>query len=209
MGILQKIKRKIFQINFERKEVQIDKKIGGLALNKRLETKHQSEGAKDTQSTDYRLLGPIFEKVVLTSKDKFVDVGCGQGRVLSYLLTEKDFKGELVGIELSTEVAVFTKKRFDGYSQVEIINKNAVESIPADGSVFYLFNPFDGTVLKAFLDSFEKTVKNQAILIYAVPVHHTEFDGREKFSLVETFAVKREFMEYDAQIAIYKFDPQL
>ncbi len=207
MGILQKIRWKIFKFNFERKEVEIDKKIGGLALNKRIETKHQIEGAKDTQSTDYRLLAPIFDKVALTKEDIFVDVGCGQGRVLSYLITEKSFKGRLVGIELSKEVSDFTKKRFEGYMQVEIINKNAVESIPSDGTVFYLFNPFDGTVLRAFLDSFEKTVKNSAFVIYAVPVHHSEFDGREKFSLVETFAVKREFMEYDAQISIYKYNP--
>lgn len=194
-------------MKFERNEVLVDKKIGGKALNRRLETKHGGEGAKDTQSTDYRLLAPLFQKVSLSENDKFVDIGCGQGRVLSYLITEKGYKGKLVGIELDSGVAEFTRERFREYPQVEIINKNAVGCIPFDGTVFYLFNPFDGAVLKAFLDSFENIVKHPALLIYGIPVHRNEFEGREKFTVLQVLSVEREYMEHAAKIIIYNYNP--
>lgn len=207
MRLIQKIKWRIFRFRFERAEVRIDKKIGGKALNKRIETKHAAEGAKDTQSTDYRLLKPLFEKVTLSENDKLVDVGCGQGRVLSYLITEKGFKGKLVGIELASDIAAFTQARFRNYPQVEIINKNVIGNIPADGTVFYLFNPFNGMVLKDFLDSFENTVKHPALLIYGIPIHHTEFNGREKFKLSDVLSIEREYMKHPIEINIYKYNP--
>ncbi len=207
MSLIQKIKWRIFKMKFERNEVLIDKKIGGKPLNRRLETKHGGEGAKDTQSTDYRMLAPLFQKISLSENDKLVDIGCGQGRVLSYLITEKGFKGKLVGIELDSGVAEFTRERFREYPQVEIINKNAVGCIPFDGTVFYLFNPFDGAVLRAFLDSFENTVKHPALLIYGIPVHHAEFEGRKKFTLSEKMSIEREYIKHAAIINIYAYNP--
>lgn len=207
MDSLQKVKWRVFKLKFERDEVRIDKKIGGKALNKRIETEFASKGAKDTQSTDYRLLKPIFKNVTLSPDDKFVDVGCGQGRVLSYLITEENFKGKLVGIELSSKIADFTKKRFENTPQVEIINDDAVKSIPSDGTIFYLFNPFTGEVLRAFLDGIENIIKHPATIIYTVPVHHSEFDNRRSFSLMQTFSVKREYMDYDAIVNIYEYRP--
>ncbi|HZK20685.1 MAG TPA: methyltransferase domain-containing protein [Oscillospiraceae bacterium] len=207
MDSLQKIKWHMFRLKFEHEEIRIDKKIGGKALNKRIETEFASKGAKDTQSTDYRLLEPIFEKVTLSQNDKVVDIGCGQGRVLSYLITEKGFKGKLVGVELSEKIADFTKQRFQNFPQVEIINGNAVKSIPSDGTVFYLFNPFTGEVLRDFLSSFEKTIKHPATIIYTVPVHQSEFDNRRCFSLDETFSVERSYIKYNTLVNIYKYNP--
>lgn len=207
MNFFQKVRRRLFWYRQRFSDVRIDKKIGGKALNKRIETEFASKGAKDTQSTDYRLLRPIFEKISLADSDKFVDVGCGQGRVLSFLIAEKGFKGRLVGIELASNIADFTKERFKAYPQVEIINDDAVKSVPSDGTVFYLFNPFTGDILRAFLDSIENTIKRPATIIYTVPVHYSEFDNRRCFSLEQTFSVKRKYIDYDAVVNIYKYEP--
>jgi hypothetical protein len=37
---------------------------------------------------------------------------------------------------------------------VEIVSGDATKLLPADGTVFYLFNPFDESVMRRFIDAF-------------------------------------------------------
>ena len=53
-----------------------------------------------SQSTHYSILKKIFDKVNIDESDSFIDVGCGKGRVLAYLVMH-DYKCAITGIEIN------------------------------------------------------------------------------------------------------------
>ena len=65
--------------------VQRDKRYGGISVNQKKASKYSELGACATQSSDYRCLRQVFRAVPLSRNDVFIDVGCGEGRVLTYL----------------------------------------------------------------------------------------------------------------------------
>jgi SAM-dependent methyltransferase len=84
--------------------------------------------------------------------DVVVDVGCGKGRVLNWLLAHR--RGcRLYGIELDRDVCARTARRLRRWPNVTILCGDATELLPADATVFYLFNPFDRTVMQRFADA--------------------------------------------------------
>ena len=84
--------------------VRRDKRFGGVSVNTLIPSKHGEQGAYATQSSDYRCLNRVFRAVPLRPDDVFVDVGCGEGRVLTYLY-EKGFRGRMIGVELDADAA--------------------------------------------------------------------------------------------------------
>ncbi len=207
MDLLYKVKAKLYYTELTKKAVALDEKIGGKSLVDDIATQYGEQGAHDTQSTDYRILDNLFERFTLSDSDEFIDIGCGLGRVLSYLITEKNFKGKLVGVELSETVAAMARDRFKDYPQVEIIAGDAVENIPADGTVFYLFNPFENDVLKRFLDHFEQVVNHPAVIVYVFPAYGRTIAERDKFTLRERFVIDRPYIDREASAAIFDYNP--
>ncbi len=207
MGLLYKVKAKLYYTKLTEEAVAIDKKIGGKSLVDDIVTEFSDQGAHDTQSTDYRILDNLFTHITLSDDDKCADIGCGLGRVLSYLITEKNFIGQLVGIELSETVAAAARERFKEYPQVTVIAGDAVENIPADATVFYLFNPFENDVLVRFLDRFEQVVKHPAVILYVFPIFGRTIAEREKFTLRERFVIDRPYIDREASAAIFDFIP--
>ena len=88
----------------------------------------------------------------LVDTDVIVDVGCGKGRVLNWLLAEHP-RNRIVGIELDPEVCAKVERRLRRRANVTILCGDATELLPADASVFYLFNPFDDAVMHRFADA--------------------------------------------------------
>jgi SAM-dependent methyltransferase len=108
-------------------------------------------GANDTVSTNYALLKPLLD-ANLRQGDHFVDVGCGTGRVLNWVLADSR-ASRVYGLELDEEVATAVSKRLQNQPKVEIRQGSAVETLPADGTLFYMWNPFRGDVMRAFRDA--------------------------------------------------------
>jgi len=125
----------------------------GALLGGTTRTKHKQLGAFDTANSDYDDLPLLFAAAAVTPADVLVDVGCGKGRVLNWLLGEFP-ANRIYGIEIDQEVAMRTAKRLRPYSQVSILCGDATTLLPADGTVFYLFNPFDGSMVARFIASF-------------------------------------------------------
>ena len=46
-------------------------------------------GMTESQPAHYLILEKVFSLISITDKDTFIDVGCGQGRVLAYLIKKK------------------------------------------------------------------------------------------------------------------------
>ncbi len=143
-----------------------------------------SPGAEQTQSTDYAVLPKVFQLVNIHPSDVLVDVGCGQGRVILWWLRH-GFRNRIIGVELNPEVAEEAQHRFRRYPNVEIVAGNVLNRIPHDGTLFYLFNPFDRTMVEAFRDRLlESHADGQRIVIvYYNCLHVDAFRSNPRWSV--------------------------
>lgn len=118
-----------------------------------IQSRFKEKGAYQTQHTDYRSLEEVFfnNDLGISPDDVLVDVGCGKGRVISFWLRRK-LGAKYIGIELDPEVAAISAERFKNDPRVRIIQGDAVENLPVEGTLFYLWNPFNADVLQRFVD---------------------------------------------------------
>ncbi len=101
-----------------------------------------------TSNSDYVGLFYIFENRIKAS-DVLVDIGCGTGRVINFWLSHAPHN-RIIGLELDEELANQTRRRLHNYRNVTIIVGDAVQNIPPDGTLFYLYNPFGPQIMEAF-----------------------------------------------------------
>ena len=143
----------------------------------------KKEGSRYEAVSFYMLeqLFSAFRKI--SGCTSIVDLGCGKGRVMM-VAAHYGFK-EITGIDFATELcdqAVLNmKKKQEQFPGIvwRVINQNVenYEIAPGD-SVFFLFNPFNQSVLKNFLmklniscDQFPRTV----YFLYASPQYQKLF----------------------------------
>lgn len=146
----------------------MDKKVCGCSLVKYVPSKYRAEkGATGSQSTGYWILDKIFSDSEFTEKDKFIDVGCGKARVLAYLIN-KNFQGELYGIELNSEVAEYAKKWTAKYSNVMVMSGDAFEIDYNAYNILFLGRPFEPEFFKKYIDKLEKELTHPITFYYWV-----------------------------------------
>jgi Methyltransferase domain len=125
----------------------VDIRFGGFLAGE-IPSRYTALGANETANSDYLALDRILADPV-SPDDVLVDVGCGKGRVINWWL-RRGLTNRIVGIELDDAVASRTRKRLSRYPNVTIVTGHAVEKLPEDGTIFYLFNPFTTEVMAAF-----------------------------------------------------------
>lgn len=128
-------------------------------------------GARSAGNTDYAVMPELFEGRI-REDDVLVDVGCGKGRVLNWWLRFHG-RNRIVGLELLEALADGTRRRLRRHRNVEVISGDAIENLPQDGTLFFLFNPFDAATLarfKARLRELGQSGPERRVLYYA-PVH--------------------------------------
>lgn len=94
---------------------------------------------------------PTIFRGRIKPSDILVDVGCGRGRVISWWL-EQGCANLIYGLEIDPLTAERTRRRYSRYRNVSIVTGDAVGNIPAHGTLFYLFNPFDEATVTALRD---------------------------------------------------------
>lgn len=143
-------------------------------------------GANKTQSVYYSVLDKLFcaSRVNIMPTDVLVDIGCGKGRVINYWL-KMGYRNKIIGIDVNETVAQWVRNRLQDYPNVTIITGDVVEHIPSDGTVFFLFNPFDATKMEEFKRALLETVKDQKslVLIYYNDRHVNVFQTDPRFSV--------------------------
>jgi SAM-dependent methyltransferase len=120
----------------------------GRLLSGRIRTQYADLGAEDTVNTDYMALTYIFENRIKPT-DVLVDVGCGKGRVIQWWLS-RGYRNRIIGLELDEDIANKTRQRLRRYNNVSIVAGDAIKNLPADGTLFYLYNPFAAHIVAAF-----------------------------------------------------------
>jgi SAM-dependent methyltransferase len=124
----------------------------GRPLAGTIKTRYPDLGARHTTNSDYDELTILFGLADVTADDVIVDVGCGKGRVLNWLLSNHP-ANRIIGIELDPSICATTARRLRRFRQISIVCGDAVELLPADGTLFYLANPFDAAATARFRDA--------------------------------------------------------
>ncbi|MCZ8337301.1 MAG: class I SAM-dependent methyltransferase [Burkholderiaceae bacterium] len=138
------------------------------------QTRFADFGATDTVSTSYELL-PLLLGPVLVDGDVFVDVGCGRGRVLNWVV-EDGRAASVFGLELDKVIAASVARRFTDRLDVTIVAGDALGSLPDAGSVFYMWHPFERPLMARFVETFLRKYRclgrlNEVRLVYHNCLH--------------------------------------
>lgn len=175
-----KYNRKLYQNKFVRKVLIylsrlvtlydgiLDKKICGRSLVKYVPSLYRkTKGATGSQSTSYWFLDEIFRDADFKENDKFIDVGCGKGRVLAHLI-RKNFPGELYGVELNAEVAEYAKEWTAKYSNIIIMQGDAFEHDYNAYNILFLGRPFEPDFFKKYVEKLEHELTHPITFYYWV-----------------------------------------
>lgn len=145
-------------------DLLIDLRYSRKCLKGNLKTLYKHLGANDVYHTKYSAMPLIFRYVPISKGDVLVDIGCGKGRVINYWLCRK-LKNKIIGLELDKDVAKMTKKNFARWKNVTIIQGDAIENLPKDGTIFYFYNPFSEEIVQKFEEALAQNYKNKPITI--------------------------------------------
>jgi hypothetical protein len=125
----------------------------GALLGGTIRTRHADAGAHDVGNADYDDLSALFKSVEVTPEDVIVDVGSGKGRAINWFVSRYP-ANRIYGIELDPEICAAAAKRLRRRAKVTILCGDAIELIPEEGTLFYLFNPFAEHVMRRFIEAF-------------------------------------------------------
>jgi len=137
----------------------------GRPLGGTVRSRHEHLGAFHATNSPYEDLDRVFAGVEPAPGETIVDVGCGKGRSLNYLLGRFP-RNPIVGIELDPELCRKTARRLQRRSNVTIVCGDASRLIPPEGRFFYLFNPFDGDVTARFAQALLDRGRPATIVYY-------------------------------------------
>jgi SAM-dependent methyltransferase len=155
----------------------------GRPLGGTVRTRYEHMGAYHATNSPYEDLDRMFAPVEIGPEDVIVDVGCGKGRSLNWLV-EHFPQNQIVGIELDPEICAATAKRLRRRKNVTVLCGDAIMLLPAEGTVFYLFNPFDEMVMDRFVEAL-LTRGAPATVVYYNAKHLAPFRADERFSVAE------------------------
>ena len=145
----------------------LDLRYGGYCGG-RVPSRFEELGAHATTSTFYSELAELFDPdngIRVSPSDVLVDIGCGKGRVVNFWLKQGLLSNRLIGLELDPDFAAETQRRLAPYHNVHIIVGDAIENLPIDGTLFYLYNPFGPVVVHSLADRLFAIAKTRDIRI--------------------------------------------
>lgn len=157
-----------------------------------INSENQSLGVEYTP-TPALVLSWIFQSLKINEPDwTFIDIGSGRGRVV-LAAARRDFK-KVMGVEFAKELHEDAKHHLSvqlndatQFKRVKLLHADATKfEVPDGPCIFYLFNPFQKTVLEGFLAnvirSYERSPRAM-IFAYSNPVHNEVFEHNERTHL--------------------------
>lgn len=124
----------------------------------------QSTGS---ESTRYFALKSIFDGENFSENDKFIDIGCGKGRVLAYMEKIK-FPGKIYGIEHNPVVAEECKNWAKKYENITVLQGDAFKLNCNDYTVYYFNRPFLTEMFQNFVNKMEAEITHPIKVYYYV-----------------------------------------
>ena len=170
-NILTRVENKINNKILVTIDNAIDNKICGVSLSKYENSVFRDDkngiGLTGSQATHYSILKKIFDKVNIDESDSFIDVGCGKGRVLAYLVMH-DYKCSITGIEINETSYKVAEKWTLNYPQIKLMIGDAFKLNYNDYTVLFLGRPFLPVTFLEFIELIESQLDHPIQLIYWV-----------------------------------------
>jgi hypothetical protein len=120
------------------------------------------------QPTPARIILELVEKANLGAGDVFYDLGSGLGQVpiLVNLLTETRAKG----VEFEPAYCAYARTCAAelGLSRVEFINADARNVDYSDGTVFFMYTPFEGALMEQVLEKLRAESRNRTLRLFTI-----------------------------------------
>ncbi|WP_426699814.1 methyltransferase domain-containing protein [Rhodanobacter sp. Col0626] len=117
------------------------------------------------QPTPARHAFDLIERLALERQDVLIDLGSGLGHVplLAAICTD----ARCIGIELEVVYVEGARRSAEALNlaNVTFIRQDARAADLSSGTVFYLYTPFTGTVLRTVLDALQQEAANREIRI--------------------------------------------
>lgn len=148
------------------------------------------------QGASYKVLFRIFNKIVAQTKElDFVDIGAGKGRAV--FVAESFGYKNLTGIEMDKNLFSDSIENLKTYalknktSNILFVDANALDyNYKNKATVYFLFNPFNDTVLKKVLNQISSSTIKETWFVYMNPKYSKVFTP-EKFETVFEIKTKR------------------
>ncbi len=167
-------------------------------------------------SSDWLTLPRILRQDDVSREDVFVDIGSGQGRMLLEAAMRYRFK-RVIGVEVSEELATVAIDnvrnacgRIRG-ADIDIVCCDVLDyQIPPDATVFYLFNPFRGSVFDEFVKRLFASVDAHPRRVRVIYRHPREEEALLRTGRVRRVRIGRSLLssrERNAHIVMYEVDP--
>ncbi|MCD7797572.1 MAG: class I SAM-dependent methyltransferase [Clostridiales bacterium] len=172
----------------------------------------ESHGATGSESTRYWILKDIFKGSDFSSDDVFIDVGCGKGRVLAYMI-RSHFPGKIIGIELNDDVANIAKIWSKIYNQIEIISGDAMEYNYKDITVMFLGRPFLPDMFHNFISKLESEMDHKLNFYYWVDQQSGDYlNDRPGWTMIRREKVFKKFgfiylVPCAQRYSVWEYDP--
>lgn len=189
-----------------------DKRICGMSLARFVPSRYsKTHGATGSQSVPYRGLEEIFANIGSVSKGSLIDIGCGKGRVLAYLMsTGADIS--LTGVEIDPEIADTARKWSEGYPQIRVITGNAFELDYNEYTMLFMYRPMVADTFKEFIGMLEETLTHKVTLYYYADSESGYYlNDRRNWHLVsrhEIYKVHGLYIHREPQrYSIWTYDP--
>jgi SAM-dependent methyltransferase len=155
----------------------------GEILRGDIPTRFSEFGAHRSSNVSYYALSLIFKDEPIAPDDVLVDVGCGKGRMINWWLSRR-LRNQIVGLEIDPEIAAHTRHRLRKYRNVTIVTGDGIENLPTDGSLFFIYNPFQKSVVSRFKERILQLPRREQIRIYYYYCLHADvFENDPRFSV--------------------------
>jgi SAM-dependent methyltransferase len=181
--MLSKLRFRLFLRGFVQTwNVAYDLRFGEI-LRGDIATRFSELGAERSSNVSYYALSLIFKDEPIGPDDVLVDLGCGKGRLMNWWLG-RGLHNQIVGLEIDPEIAAHTRHRLRKYRNVTIVTGDGIENLPADGSLFFLFNPFQKPMVSRFQERILQLPRRDQIRIYYYNCAHADvFENDQRFSV--------------------------
>jgi len=142
------------------------------------------------QGASYLVLFRIFKVLKeIAPHSAFVDIGCGKGRVI--FVAEHQGYNTLIGIELDKDLVDVAQQNLIDYpfkrteSEIKFTNINALDfNYENKHTIYFLFNPFNETVLTKVLSRIIEKSHSETIIVYMNPIYQNAFKN-ESFQVLQ------------------------
>lgn len=142
----------------------------------------------------YPKLEKIFSSIPLAPQDIFIDIGCGKGRVVFFVATQKKVK-KVIGVDFDKTLTDMADENLKNlkvpHVPIEIVNADITQYRFRDETLFFLYNPFGNktmaSTLAAIKDSLTANPRSIRIL-YLNARYRDMFDSEDWLIPEETVA---------------------